>query len=304
MKVCILGGCGFIGGNLAKSLIDDNHIVTVVDMECTEANTLQQLGVTVVKADLTKNINNKVRDQLIKADIIFHFASSVGVKLIDADPHKHICNMYELTNNLLPIFQMTSARVIFASTSEVYGNNTNATEGDDLTIGDPQVLRWGYACNKLMTEFMLKSYKINHTVVRFFNITGFGQRPTSGMVLPSFVYNAKNNTDITIYGNGKQIRSFCDIRDAIKMLEIIMHDNIHSGETYNIGNQNNYTTIYDLASKVVKLIGSNSKIKYKQYSDEFTCESKDIMKRCANTTKIEKLYKPRFSLDDIIISLL
>ena len=123
------------------------------------------------------------------------------------------------------------------------------------------------------------------------------------MVLPSFVHSAKNNADITIYGDGKQIRSFCDIRDAIKMLKIIMHDNVHGGETYNIGNQNNLTTIHDLATKVVKLISPNSNIKYKQYFDEFTCESKDIMKRIANTTKIEKFYTPRFDLDDIIVSM-
>jgi len=302
MKVCILGGAGFIGRYLAARLHNDKNEVVVIDNYSTSKPRTNSPYKTI-NTDLTNMPPVHVREEIISADVIYHLASPVGVKLIDSSPKEHIINMHKMSNILLPLFKQSDARVIFASTSEVYGNNDFATEGDNLVIGDPKTLRWGYACNKLHTEFMLKCYDIKYTVVRFFNVTGLGQLPDHGMVLPTFIDLARNDKPILIYGDGSQIRTFCDIRDAVNMLAIISGDS-HIGETYNIGNSANVISIYDLALKTITSTNSKSQIIYKKYREVFTKESKDLLIRIPNTAKIEQYYKCRYTVEDTIKSFL
>ena len=298
MNILITGGCGFIGTHLAKHYLKHGHNVTCIDNYNTSK---PNSSLTNIKLDLSKvSVDNtsRLKDVLSNTDLVYHLASPVGVKYIDRSPATCIQDMHNINSILFPLFEQYNSRVVFASTSEVYGNNTNARETDNLIIGSTDVLRWGYACGKLMSEFLLKSYSIPHTTVRFFNVVGPGQLDVHGMVLPTFIKKAMAGIDLTVFGDGKQTRSFCDIRDAIAMLERITESE-HVGETYNIGTDAE-VTIYELANKVISLTNSKSRIVFKQYEDCFSSQSKDIINRRANIDKIKKIYKPKFDLTDII----
>lgn len=298
-NIIITGGAGFIGGNLARHHTSIGDTVTIIDNFQTSHKT-DKLPGTVIEQDLT---SFKIPDKLLRdADLVYHMASSVGVKFVDLYPDHVIQSMMKMNLNLLPQFEKHKCRVIFASTSEVYGNNSDAKENDNLQIGNPEKLRWGYACGKLMTEFLLKTYTFPSTVARFFNITGPGQLSTHGMVLPTFIEKAKSNQDIIVHGSGKQTRSFCDIRDAINMLDIISSAD-HIGETYNIGNSDNLVTILDLARQVVDVTESSSNIIREDYTSHFSDQFCDIFSRNPNISKISKYYKPKYNINDIITNM-
>ena len=225
------------------------------------------------------------------------------MKYIDNDPRGTLRNTFNINNNMFPLFEKYNSRVIFASTSEVYGDTNDARETDTLKIGSPDTLRWGYACSKLMSEFILRTYDFPSTIVRFFNVTGAGQLSTHGMVLPTFIERANQNIDIIVHGDGNQTRTFCDVRDAVQMIKTLTTDQ-HIGEIYNVGNPNNVLSVRELAELVINLSKSKSKIIYRQYEKCFSREFGEIYTRRPNIDKISKHCKPEHSIEDIIISML
>lgn len=303
-NVVVTGGAGFIGNHIANHHINCDDRVTIIDNFSTSKKLNQRHKSVILELDLCdKYSTSKLENVLDKADIVYHMAGSVGVKYIDNNPKGTLRNSQEINNNLFPLFEKYNNRVIFASTSEVYGDTEEANECDFLKIGPPDTLRWGYACGKLMSEFMLKTYEFPHTIARFFNVAGPGQLSRYGMVLPTFINAAKENKDIIIYGDGKQCRTFCDIRDTINMLKILT-DDIHAGEIYNIGNTNNLITISDLAKLVISITSSKSKITYRQYNSDFSDQFGEIYKRKPNTDKMNQYYQPRHNIEDIINNML
>ena len=303
-NVVITGGGGFIGSNLVDMYIQDQCAVTVIDNFSTGEHFIQGRNKTLISCDLSTSRNTpEVERALESADIVLHMAGSVGVKYIDNDPRGTLRNSFDINNNMFPLFEKYNNRVVFASTSEVYGETNEAHETDTLKIGSPDTLRWGYACGKLMSEFLLRTYNFPSTIVRFFNVTGYGQLSTYGMVLPTFVERAQQNVDIIVHGDGNQTRTFCDVRDAIQMIKILTTEQ-HIGEIYNIGNPNNALTIRELAELVINLSTSNSDVIYKQYEDCFSHEFGEIYKRKPNIDKISKYYKPKHTIENIINSML
>lgn len=300
-RIVITGGCGFIGRALATKHIGLGDNVIIIDNLST--------GVVydkckVIKADLSEPGQMPLLEQpLARADIVYHLASSVGVKYVDNHPKQSLRNSLHINLNIFPLFEKYSNRVIFASTSEVYGDTNEAKETDKLQIGSPDVLRWGYSCCKLMSEFLLKTYSFPSTVVRFFNVTGKGQLHEYGMVLPTFINDIKNNRNLTVYGDGNQFRTFCDIRDAVEMLIILTNDE-HTGETYNIGNPQNTLTINQLARNVLKICACDLQIDHKEYAEEFSDQFGEIYMRKPNTDKVGKYYSCQYNIDDIIMSML
>lgn len=315
--IVLTGGAGFIGSNFARYLLSRGYKVTIIDnfqtsrFSCTQIM-YEKLGksstdldmINILPHDFSNGHNIwRVSEYIEAADVVVHLASSVGVKHIDRAPRQTLRNSLDINYSLFPLFHQYNKRVIFASTSEVYGNTKEARETDTLQIGAPDTLRWGYACCKLMSEFLLKSYDIDDTIVRFFNVTGSDQIPTHGMVLPAFIHNAVNGLPLTVYGDGKQYRSFCDVRDACTWLELIMSDQ-HVNEIYNIGNPANTITILELAKMVIKITNSKSDINIVPYKKEFSSQFGEIFERKPNIEKISKYYKPKYNMNDIISSMI
>jgi len=304
-KIVITGGAGFIGSNLANSyVLHENHDVVVIDNLSSANISSLDSKVSVLIADLSDPAQARSTSNILQdADVVYHFASSVGVALVDRDPKAAIKNILNVNQNMFPLFEKYNNRVIFASTSEVYGETQHAKETDVLCIGNPDVLRWGYACGKLMSEFLLKAHSFPGTIARFFNVVGSGQTGAHGMVLPRFITQAKNGEDLIVYGDGTQTRSLCDIRDAVSMLHLLSDDQ-HVGEIYNVGNSNNTISINDLAELVIKHTSSSSRIKHVNFNDVMSDQSRDIHMRKPCTEKMDKFYKPQYNVDDIITSLI
>jgi UDP-glucose 4-epimerase len=305
MKIVITGGAGFIGSHLSKMHKSLGDHVTIIDNLSTAGYSLDDPADVFIPCDLGVldwDDHGPEEEAFYEADLIYHMASSVGVKHVDKDPKGSLRNSFDINNRLFPLFEHYGSRVIFASTSEVYGETEEAKETDTLKIGSPDTLRWGYACGKLMSEFLLKAYSFPSTIVRFFNVSGPRQRSDYGMVLPTFIEKAKSNDDLIVYGDGKQYRTFCDIRDAVDMLYILTGDD-HIGEIYNIGNPNNTITITQLAEEVVAIVGSDSQIIHRDYKEDFSDQHGEIYKRKPNTDKMNHYYKAKYSIEDIINSM-
>lgn len=302
MNILITGGFGFIGSNLMKYYLSHGHSVTVID-DLSTACLTSYSEVNFLKIDLScpsEQDFEAINSAIQKADLIQHMASSVGVKFIDKDPHTAIRKNSSINHHLFPLFEKHQKKIVFASSSEVYGETEEARETDTLKIGSPEVLRWGYACGKLMGEFLLKTYTFPHVIVRFFNVTGKGQLSEHGMVLPNFIEKAMIGDSITIFGDGNQYRSFCDIRDAVEMLVLLGEGNVHNGQIYNVGNPHETYSMKELAQLVITLTGRTVPLRFKPYHEELSSHSQDIIKRKPNTEKIQQYYRFKYSLKDTI----
>lgn len=306
MRVLITGGAGFVGSSLAKSLIKDGHKVSIMDNFITSNKTNLDAIVCdakIIDIDLSDSNYVEVMDSWVgQADIVFHLAASIGVKLIQENPYGTLRNSMNINNNLFPLFEKHGTKVVFSSTSEVYGETKNeegSLETDKLEICPPHKPRGSYACSKLMSEFLIKSYSFPSVIVRFFNIVGPSQVADYGHVLPRFVNCINTGESLPVYGDGQQVRSYCDIRDAVEMLKILM-DSEHDGEIYNIGSDTNVCTVNELADMVIKTTGSNNYIKHIPIDKALGGQFEEIYCRFPNTNKIKQYYQCKYTLEDII----
>jgi UDP-glucose 4-epimerase len=285
-----LGGAGFIGTHLAKKLIEEGEEVTIVDSLSTSK--LPDYEVNFIEGDIQ---SMELNELFSSTDIIYYLAGSVGVEYIDKNPSSTLFNNISLMNKLVPLFEKHQKKVIFSSTSEVYGEGP-FSEDNNLSIGPPSQLRWGYACAKLMTEFMIKASTFPSVIIRFFNVVGPGQSAEYGMVLPRFIEAAKTGSNLIVYGDGKQVRSFCHIKDAVKAILLLREEE----GIFNIGNSTP-TSIGELANAVLRLIGTTSVIQYVPYERDFSNQHGDIYNRIPNISKIRDLgYNTEYDLNNII----
>lgn len=296
MRILITGGAGFIGSALAENLIIDGHDVIIVDNYYTgKKENIKSLNCKKIIMDLSDITNLSAIDHMLNdIDIVYHFAASIGVTLIKNNPYSTFLNSLNINNLLFPLFKKHDLKVIYASTSEVYGDTKKiygSNETDHLEIFSGT--RGSYASSKLFYEFYLKSLIDKFVIARFFNIVGPGQVSTFGHVIPKFIEACINEKDITVYNYGEQVRSFCDIRDAIEILKLFLNDE-HNGRTYNVGNQNNTISIGNLAKLIKKELNSSSNIVFEKNTYD------DIFERFPNTSKISKYYTCKYSLQDII----
>lgn len=304
MNVLILGGAGFIGQHLTHALLKTRHNrVVVIDNLSTSSINLEDFAdyknlFELIEQDITTMDDKELFKLVRKANVVYNLAGSVGVENIDKNPRETLFNNVALMNKLIPIFERANTHVVFASTSEIYGNGP-FTEDSKATIGSSDKLRWGYAASKLLTEFMIRAGEYPYNIVRFFNIVGPGQLGDYGMVLPRFIEAAKQNKPLTVYGNGEQMRSFCHIDDAVTMLMGVIK---HPNEVFNIGNGNNAITIEQLAKLVVHITESESEIEMVDYTRDFSSNHADIEYRVCVTKKIEAAlnYKPQHGMRKII----
>lgn len=300
MKVLILGGAGFIGTHLTKKYLFEGSEVVIIDSLATSTKPVG--GVRFIESRVQDVDEGELLVEFESADLIYHLAGSVGVEYVDKYPSKTIFNNLDLANYLVPLFEKAQTKVLFSSTSEVYGDKAigDFKETDNCSIPPSTKLRWGYAASKMMTEFMFSASTFPYNIIRFFNIVGPGQVGDYGMVLPKFVGAAINGEQLTIFGNGEQIRCFCHVADAIEMLYNIGLSEADR-EIFNIGN-GTPTTINELAREVILVTGSDSDIKYVPYEAVFSEHHADIKRRVPNTDKVQKFtgYSHQYTLTDII----
>jgi UDP-glucose 4-epimerase len=301
MRYLLVGGGGFIGSHIVDRLIDKGHEAIVIDNFITGSmkNVEHHIGNSRFTC-ICSNENPEILERYIpQVDGIFHLAASVGVDYFQANAKYAIRNNIELSSLIFNMAEKYNKRLMFFSTSEVYGNSLNIPfiEDQALRIECPTNMRWGYACSKLMGEFLAMSTDFPLIIVRPFNIVGPRQVSDYGMVIPSFIERAKRNDDLIIYGDGKQIRSFCSIYDAVDAFYLLMLKKDLSGEIFNIGNPKNTINIFDLAVKVKNALWSHSNIVYQNKRND-----SDIIRRIPDIRKIQRFtsWCPNITLDMII----
>lgn len=309
-KVLITGGAGFIGSHLSEELLKRGEEVFVIDdlstgsienIEHLKSNPKFHYTIDTIK-------NEPLLAELVdRCDVVYHLAAAVGVKLIIESPVNTIeTNIYG-TELVLKCANKKKKKVMVASTSEVYGKNNNVPfkEDYDVVLGSTKNGRWSYACSKAIDEFLALAYwrekKLPVVVVRFFNTVGPRQTGRYGMVIPNFVKQALLGHPITVYGDGKQSRSFTYVGDVVKGITDLMNNPKAVGEVFNIGHGKEIT-ISELAGLVKNITNSKSEIVYIPYDKAYEEGFEDMQRRSPDISRINKLigYKPTMDIKEIL----
>jgi len=310
MKYLLTGGAGFIGSHLSEALVKNRGQVSIIDDLSTGGiENIQHLkGRSGFKYVLDTVMNKQVMAELVdEADVIFHLAAAVGVRLIVESPVRTIETNIKGTEMVLELAAKKKKLVVIFSTSEVYGksNGVKFSETGDLILGPTYKGRWSYAASKIIDEFLALAYykekKLPVIIIRLFNTVGPRQTGRYGMVVPRFVQQALAGEPITVFGDGEQTRTFTHVKDAIgAILKLAEHPGA-IGEIFNIGGKEE-TSIQNLAYLVKEALQSSSPIIHIPYEEAYEEGFEDMRKRVPDISKIENLigYEPKCDLKDII----
>jgi UDP-glucose 4-epimerase len=244
-------------------------------------------------------------------DVVYHLAAAVGVRLIVDSPVRTIETNIRGTEIILGLAAKKLKRVLITSTSEVYGKGDRLPfrEDDDLLMGPPNKGRWSYACSKALDEFLAIAYwkerRVPTVIARLFNTVGPRQTGRYGMVVPNLVVQALTGSDITVFGDGAQSRCFTHVSDTVDALVGIMAHPGANGEVYNVGSDHEIT-ILDLATRIKRMTGSDSKIVFVPYGKAYEEGFEDVRRRVPDISKLAELigYRPRVSLEETLESII
>ena len=314
MRALITGGAGFIGSHLAEALLGRGDEVLILDNLSTGSiDNIAHLKGRPGFEYFIDSVNNEplLAELIDRSDVVFHFAAAVGVKLIVEQPVHTIETNVHGTEVVLKHANKKKKLVVIASTSEVYGKSEDVPfrEDSDLVLGPTPKHRWAYACSKAIDEFLALAYwkerKLPVLIVRFFNTVGPRQTGQYGMVIPNFVRQALAGQPITVFGDGKQSRSFTHVSDVVGALLKLVGEPKAIGQVVNIGTANEIT-IEELAKRVRDLCGSTSEIRYIPYDQAYESGFEDMPRRVPDLTRVQQLigYKPVHSLDEILVQVI
>lgn len=312
MNVLITGGAGFIGSHLAERLLARGDEVRIIDdLSTGSTENIEHLKTVRGFHSFVDTItNHRLMTELIEeADIIYHLAAAVGVRLIVESPTRAMETNIRGTEVVLELAAKKKKRILITSTSEVYGkrNHVPFREDDDLVLGPPEKGRWSYACSKLIDEFLAIAYwkekSVPTVIARLFNVVGPRQTGRYGMVIPSLVKQALRGSDMTVYGDGLQSRCFTHVNDAVGALISLAESSEANGEVFNIGSTEEIS-ILELAQKIKNMTASESHIVLVPYAKAYKEGFEDMMRRVPDLSKISSAidYHPSMNLDEILLS--
>jgi UDP-glucose 4-epimerase len=314
MRVFITGGAGFIGSHLAEACLRRGDDVYVLDdLSTGSLKNLEHLQQNPLYANRLFVEENTIlnREAMLNyvgiCDVVFHLAAAVGVQYIIDNPLSSIVTNVRGTENILELCARFKKKVVLASTSEAYGKHDHAPlkETDDSVFGPSEKSRWSYAAAKLMDEFTgiayHRTYDLPVVIVRLFNTVGPKQTGRYGMVIPRFVRQALMGDAITVYGDGKQTRTFTHVEEVVKALLLLIETPRSAGQVVNIGGVEE-VSIYHLAQRIIDMTGSTSKIKLIPYDQAYPRDFEDMLRRVPSTEKLKNLtgFAPSMKLDDIL----
>jgi UDP-glucose 4-epimerase len=310
VRFLITGGAGFIGSHLAELLLSRGEEVLLLDDLSTGGieNIRHLKKYDGMQYFLDSLENRQLLAELVdEADVIVHLAAAVGVRLIVESPVRTIETNVNGTQLVLNAAAKKRKLVFTASTSEVYGKNTNVPfrEDADLVLGPTTKGRWSYAASKALDEFLALSYckekKQPVIVARFFNTVGPRQTGRYGMVLPNFVGQALDGAPLTVYGTGRQSRCFCDVRDSVEAIVRLISADRAVGQVVNVGNTEE-VTIEELARLVKERTRSSSPITHVPYDQAYEPGFEDMLRRVPAIEKLVELtgFRPQTTLTEII----
>lgn len=301
--VLVTGGAGFIGSNLCKYLLKDSHtrVICIDDFSTGKEANIVQLrdnpNFCVLNWDITKpflNINHidKCVTNITKINQIYHLACPASPLQYGKDPLKTINTNYMGTLNVLELAKEIGARVVFASTSETYGEplehpQKESYRGNVNTLGPRACYDEGKRIAETLVYEYNRQYGVEARIVRIFNTYGPNLSHDDGRVVSNFMAQALNDEPITIYGDGSQTRCFCYVDDLVDGLTKLMNynDPLDKGILIvNLGNDKEYT-VKELAELVIRLTQSCSTIIYKDLPID------DPSRRCPDLSRAKELLK-------------
>jgi UDP-glucose 4-epimerase len=297
-RVVITGGAGFIGTTLAHRLVDENEIVALDNLHRDTlggTNLAEHPNFTFVQGDV---LDAKVLEEVVSgATHVVHCAGIAGVDTVLESPVRTMRVNVVGTYNVLEAALRTRdtiERLVDFSTSEVFGQYAfNVHEAHVTTIGSVGEARWTYAVSKLAGEHMAHAYhaelELPTTSVRPFNVYGPGQ--IGGGAIRAFIEAALAGGDLTIHGDGSQIRAWCYVDDMVAGTLLALESPNAVGESFNIGNARSAVTIHDLAQRVKRLTGCSGEIVFRPL--HYT----DVELRIPNVDKARELLGFEASVD-------
>lgn len=312
MRALVTGGAGFIGSHLVEFLLDREWTVDVIDDFSTGRmeNLPKHPNLTIEGRSIWRpNVQDGRRcvlDRMIEGvDAVFHLASIVGVQRVIKWPLRTIEENIESTAAVLHFAARHRKPTLITSSSEVYGRAFTPLLSEDLDIHIGANVRWGYAAAKAVDEFTaLAHYKetgLQVVVCRLFNTIGPRQRGAYGMVVPRFIDQAIAGKPITVFGDGRQRRSFTWVEDVVDAMVKLVFTRAAHGQIVNVGSVESIS-ILDLAKLIRTKAGSSSEIVNVPQREAYGLDFQDIESRVPDLSKIRSLiqYHPTRDIDDMI----
>ncbi|HKH90290.1 MAG TPA: GDP-mannose 4,6-dehydratase [Gemmatimonadaceae bacterium] len=314
MRVLITGGAGFVGSHLADAcLARGDEVFILDDLSTGSIDNIEYLKRhPYFHYTIGRVQNAQVTAELVdRVDMVYHLAAEVGVRRVIDSPISTIENNVQATEVVFSAAAKKGKRVLFTSTSEVYGLSTDLPyrEEGNIVMGAASKGRWSYACSKALDEFLALAYfherQMPVTVVRLFNTVGPRQTGHYGMVVPTLVQQAMTGKPMTVYGDGSQSRCFGFVKDVVRALVALMERPEAAGQIYNIG-ASTEISIFELAKRVKDITGSNSPIVLIPYADAYDSGYQDMPRRIPDTSKLRSLvgFAPTTDIDEIVDSVM
>jgi UDP-glucose 4-epimerase len=306
----ITGGAGFIGSHLADLLVArGDQIVVLDDLSTGRLENLEDV-ITSPAVHLVQGstLDEALVDRLMgTVDTCLHLASAVGVQLVVSNPLDCLMKNVRGTDVVFTSAARHGVRLLYTSTSEVYGKNSQGVldEDSDRILGSPFKSRWAYAIAKGFGESMANGLSREGTAdiatVRLFNCVGPRQTGRYGMVLPRFVRQALTGREVTVYGDGSQVRCFAHVLDVAQAILLVLERDEAMGEVYNVGAETPIT-ITELAERVIERTGSEVGIRYVPYAEAYDDGFEELGRRQPDTRRLRALvsWAPSRTLDDAI----
>ena len=300
-RILLTGGAGFIGSTLSRRLVDQNQIVVLDNLHrdaMTGTELAEHPNLTLIQADVLDA--DAVRQASAGTTHIVHLAAIAGVDTVRESPVRtmrvNVIGTYNVLEAAVATLD-TLERFIDFSTSEVFGTHAYKVEETHVTTqGSVGEARWTYAVSKLAGEHMAHAYReefgIPVVTVRPFNVFGPGQ--IGGGAIRAFIEAALAGRDLTIHGDGSQIRAWCYVDDMVAALLLCLERDEAVGQTFNVGNARSAVTIYDLAQRVKRLTESPGEIVFQPL------HYADVELRIPNVEKAREVlgFEARVDLDE------
>lgn len=298
-KVLIAGGAGFIGQHLCRRLLDLNyHVISVDNYSSGREENTKQFDKDIFYENIYADITDFKEYKDVK--YIFNLACQASPKFYNKEPVETLLTSIQGSDNLLKIASVIDARVLFTSSSEIYGKS-NSFFSDQIESHNgsvnPFCLRSCYSEGKRSAESLHYAYRekygVSIRIARLFNCYGPKMRIDDGRVISSFIVNALKNKPLYIHGDGEQTRSFCYIDDTVDALIKLMFESSFDNPI-NIGNPQEIS-IEDLAKIILKITNSKSKLVYIKNRDR---EDPEFRKPNIGLAQMELNWTPKISLID------
>ena len=296
MNILITGGAGFVCSHLADTLFEKQHDLILLDNLLTgNKNNVEHLldhkNVKFIEHDVQNHID--ISEEI---DFIFHFASAASPIAYQENPVNTLKAGSIGTINTLGLAKVKNADYLLASTSEIYGDPEVSPQSEDYwgnvnPNGERSMYDEAKRFAEAATATYSRTYDIQTKVVRIFNTYGPRMQLNDGRVVTNFIVQALKGEDITVYGDGSQTRSFSYVQDTVNGIVSLMESK--HNDVFNIGNPNEIT-INELASKIIEITNSNSKLINKDLPQD------DPKQRKPDITKAKTLlnWEPKVNLED------